>query len=123
MSRDILFRPKDDQVVDWLRVTAESNNRAVADEMRAAVSVYRDLVDLAHLRATRPEPGHDRTLQDLEMRLKDSIGRALLAGITEPARFKFEADAGVRYPEEGRVSRIVIPFEKLLGWIAGVHSS
>ncbi len=112
-----MFRVEE-ELADWLGAQAKANSRSVAQEVRAAAEIYRDLVELAHVRAVRAETPQSRTqLEDLDRRLRDNIGRVLLAAITGAARSQFENDAGVEYPT-GRFAHIPQPFEKLLPWIA-----
>lgn len=116
----INFRPADDNQHERLAEAAKAAARPLSVEMRAAIDVYLDLLDLAKLReeaATDPEKMSRQQRDDVERAIKDSIGRVMLAAVSSDARHVFEHAAGVEYPV-GRIGRIVIPFDKLIDWIA-----
>lgn len=113
---NITFRPRDDSVNKRLAALASSNGRPIAVEMRAAIDVYLDLNDLVRLRqtaASRCLPAAQRS--DFERRIKDSIGRVLLAAISREAQSLFEDSAGVEDP--ARFGHIPTPFEKVIDWV------
>jgi hypothetical protein len=121
-SPQIIFRPRDEFTQEHLKTWAERNGRTISDEMRAAVEVYMDLLELGRLR----DPEFARTLTEdaatVERRIKDDIGRILLAAVGRDARTVFEHDSGVEFPS-GRIGHISIPFEKLIDWIVSGPSA
>lgn len=113
----ITFRPADGRVHGRLEALAERNERKLSVEMRAAVDVYLGLQDLVRVRELAETGELSReAAKDLEERVKDELGRVLLAAIPNDAESIFENAAGVEYPRD-RIGTIVMPFEKLIDWI------
>lgn len=116
---DFTFRPESERQSERLAALARANERSIAYEMRAAVGVYLDLMDLARLReetkinSTRLKP---QERDEVERRIKDDLGRVLLAAVSDDAHSIFENEANVEYPM-GRMGHIVTPFEKVIDWI------
>jgi hypothetical protein len=116
---NINFRPTDEDQYERLATAAKANNRPVAVEMRAAIDVYLDLLELAKLReeaVTEAEKLAPEERETVALEIKDSIGRTLLAAVSRQARRVFEQSAGVKYPV-GKIGRIIIPFDRLIDWI------
>jgi hypothetical protein len=116
--REILFRPADENADNWLRQQAERRNRPIVEEIRSAMSIYRDLVELAHVRAVEATPGAEQELANLERRLRDSIGRVLLPALTDVARNRFEEDRKVAFPTD-RIGHVAVPLEEVPLWVIG----
>jgi hypothetical protein len=113
---NITFRPDDDRVNEQLAALARDNGHPIAAELRAAVYVYLGLQDLVRLREQVSRRLSPAERQDLERRIKDDIGRVLLAAISREARSLFEDATGVEYPYN-RIGHIPIHFEKLIDWV------
>lgn len=113
---NITFRPDDDRVNEQLAALAHDNGRPIAAELRAAVYAYLGLQDLVRLREQVSRGLSTAERQDLERRIKDDIGRVLLAAISQEARSLFEDATGVEYPHN-RIGHVPIHFEKLIDWV------
>jgi len=118
----INFRPADDHQHERLAAAAKNKGRPIAVEMRAAIDIYLDLIELAHTRAVFPVPGQERAVADLQEKLANEIGRTLLPSLTDIARHEFESAAGVEY-SEASFERVQIPFERVLQWVATGQTS
>jgi hypothetical protein len=100
-------------------VSRNKRSRTVSDELRAAAAVYIDLLELARLREVAATGGASPpAIAAQERRLKDDIGRVMLAAISSDQETVFENAVGVEYPAMG-FAPIDTPFEKLVDWIVG----
>jgi hypothetical protein len=113
---NITFRPDDDRVNEQLAALAQDHGRPIASELRAAVYIYLGLQDLVRLREQVSRGLTADQREDLERRIKDDIGRVLLAAISQDAHSLFEDATGVEYPQN-RIGHIPIHFEKLIDWV------
>jgi hypothetical protein len=126
-SSNLVFRATDgyEYVPGALQQLARRNkrNRTVSNELRAAAAVYIDLLELARLREVASAgAASPRAIGDQERRLKDDIGRVMLAAISNEQESVFENAVGVEYPAAG-FAPIDTPFEKLIDWIVGAGGS
>jgi hypothetical protein len=115
MARDevVNFRPEP-EVLPRLRELANANNRTVADELRAASTIYLLLQDLGRLRSDPSLPQEMR--QKIEYRLKLTFGQIFLAAVPQQMENQFENDLEVEYPKLA-FGQIEVPFEALLDWL------
>jgi hypothetical protein len=110
----INFRPEPD-VIERLRGLAEMNERTLADELRAATSIYVHLHNLGRIRTAGPDmPAMMR--QKIEERTKEALGQIFLAAAPAEVRDRFERDLADEYPKE-RIEPLDEPFERVLGWL------
>jgi hypothetical protein len=118
MARDevVNFRPEP-KVLPRLRELANANNRTVADELRAASTIYLLLQDLGRLRSDPSLPQVMR--QKIEGRLKLEFGQVFFAAVPQEVENQFENDLEVEYPKLlfSKYSQIKVPFEALLDWL------
>jgi hypothetical protein len=106
------FRPEP-EVLPRLRELASANNRTVADELRAASTIYLLLQDLGRLRS---DPSLSPAMREkIEDRLKLTFGQIFLAAVPREVENQFENDLEVEYPH--RFGQIDVPFEAMLDWL------
>jgi hypothetical protein len=110
MTTQLIYR-EDEVTASNLKVIAQQNGRTMSDELRAASTIYVALQNLAVLRLHRRS-----AVADVERRVKDEIGRVLLAAVPDDVHSRFENDVGIEYPI-GRFGPIDTPFEKLIDWV------
>jgi hypothetical protein len=103
-------------------IRQNGRGRTVSNELRAAAAIYIDLLELARLREVSATGGATaEAVGDQERRLKDDIGRIMLAAISRDQESVFENAVGVEYPSM-RIGPIDTPFEKLIDWIIGSNN-
>jgi hypothetical protein len=120
MPSPIVFRPEDASTQERLKRWADANGRTVSTEMRAAVSIYLRLLELAHLRGDPKRSSQELAL--LERRIRDDIGRMLLPAISTDANMVFEEAADVAYPADD-FGPVAVPFDEVITWVVTGRTS